>query len=176
MGDFSITRPFPDISGHFLPLRAVGGDGMGITNGAGSFMGIGYLSPRWRVGFECDKYYGREVYSGLARGLGSYCWVGVMKGDFAIVLMIKLLITTFTNPRNIDMAIMFRETCRVMEGVMYPNNIREWDWEEAIGESWVPDKPWGDDQEGDKFLYIRWWWPKMPPLPIGLLTNTTVSL
>ena len=41
-GDFSIPRTFPDISGHFLPLRAAGGVGMGITNGAGSFMGIGY--------------------------------------------------------------------------------------------------------------------------------------
>ena len=49
-------------------------------------MGIGYRAASVAGWVWCDGYYVREVYSGLARGLGSYCWVGVMKGDFAIVL------------------------------------------------------------------------------------------
>lgn len=37
-----------------------------------------------------------------------------------------------------------------------------------MGESYVPDRPWGDETDGDKLLYIRRWWKEMSTFPLDI--------
>ena len=47
----------------------------------------------------------------------------------------------------------------VMKSVLYSNNILEWDWSEAVGESYLPEFMDTGKIQGDKFCYPkRWGW------------------
>ena len=47
----------------------------------------------------------------------------------------------------------------VMKSVLYSNNILEWDWSEAVGESYLPEFMDTGNLQGDKFFYPkRWSW------------------
>ena len=88
-----------------------------------------------------------------------------------IMMMIKFVTTWPEVEGHPVMKEVRMETEKIIDSVRFPNGIRDWDWIEAMGESYIPEKPWGDESNGDKLLYIRRWWEEMPPFPLDTVAK-----
>ena len=93
----------------------------------------------------------------------------VRKGEMQAILMsFKLIFSLPQQPPQMARAVR-EEVEAILARVNYPNNIRNWDWLEGVGESYQYGYMNNGDS-GDRFLYPRRLWggqvDEIPPDPL----------
>ena len=86
----------------------------------------------------------------------------------SILMMFKYILVTVVPPTS-EAKMMLREVDRIEKAVQHANNIRDWDWLEGMGESYVSEEDAPYDSKGDKFLCPKRWWPDLPPCPLTFI-------
>ena len=86
----------------------------------------------------------------------------------SILLMFKYILIRVLPPDH-HTKMMLNQIDKIEKSVRYANNIRDWDWLEGIGESYLPEYETPDGSKGDRFLYPKRWWPKLPPCPLTIV-------
>lgn len=86
----------------------------------------------------------------------------------SILMMFQLVLTGVLSDWNYS-AVMQKEVRRIGAAVLYANNIRDWDWLDGIGESYVPDHDYPDGFGGNSYLYPKRWWQELPPCPLTIV-------
>ena len=68
---------------------------------------------------------------------------------------------------------MMRKVQEINDAVLFANNIRDWDWLEGVGESFVAGSL--NNSKGDKFLYPKRLLRELPPCPLILFNEDSTT-
>ena len=93
----------------------------------------------------------------------------VSRGEMQTVLMMFRFWLYKVLPNQPNLGLVLSEVDRILNSVQFANNIRDWDWLEGIGESYVSEDDAPDYAGGDRFLYPRRLWPEVLPCPLDFI-------
>ena len=68
-------------------------------------------------------------------------------------------------PNQPSPGLVLSQVDRILKSVQLANNIKNWDWLEGVGESYLSEDDAPDNAGGDGFLYSKRLWPEVPPCP-----------
>ena len=96
----------------------------------------------------------------------------VSRDELQSVLMMFeyfLSIVVAEYPENVEARLMTEQVNKIGQAIQFANGIRDWDWLEGIGESYVPGVE--SQSTGDKFLYPKRWpgWQEFPQFPLKIV-------
>ena len=87
----------------------------------------------------------------------------------SILAMVEYVLWRFAPMGNRECALMLDFVREIQDAVLFANGIRDWDWLEGVGESYIPDRATRGYDKQDRLLPLKRWWPELPPFPLDIV-------